>query len=220
MNLKRLFPGLCLALLIVSEVFLFRANHDRDLARSSLRTAQDELTQAQTELDSLKGSNASAQSIEVERLRRLNEILASKNAALQNKNASLQSTVNQLQQVSQQTAQHLDTARTALELQQEHLQQIQADKQQTDADACIDNLRQIDAAKQQWALDKNADANAVPTVQDLTPYFKDGAFPVCPDGGTYTINSMTQAPVCSYPGHTLPPPAPMPETGTGNAAPQ
>ena len=168
MSLKHWFPGLCLALMIVSDVFLFRANHAREAAESSLSTAQDQVAKLQSELDDLKGSNSTAQSTEVTRLRRLNEIYSSKNAELQNQLAAARGMVKQLQEESAQNAQHLTTARTAIQLQQEHLQQMQAEKLQAAAQACVDNLRLIDAAKQQWALDKNADANATPTVQDLT----------------------------------------------------
>jgi len=205
MNLKRWFTGLCLVALLVVEGLLLHSNYQRDLAQTNLRAAQDQLAQAQDQLDSVKGSNSAAQSVEVNRLRRLNEILTGKNGSLQAKLAAQQATIDELQRESQQTAQHLTTARTALELQQEHLQQDQAEKQQANLLACIDNLRLIDAAKQQWALDKNADANAVPTAQELAPYFQGGAFPVCPGGGTYAINSMTMPPTCTVHGQVPPP---------------
>jgi hypothetical protein len=69
---------------------------------------------------------------------------------------------------------------------------------------CINNLRQIDGAKQQWALENGKKADAVPTAEDLKPFFKDGALPTCPAGGTYTIGSITNAPTCSVPGHKMP----------------
>ena len=69
--------------------------------------------------------------------------------------------------------------------------------------ACINNLRQIDAAKQQWALEnKKADADA-PSRTDLQPFLGDKKFPVCPAGGEYTINPMSAHPECSKPGHSL-----------------
>jgi hypothetical protein len=68
--------------------------------------------------------------------------------------------------------------------------------------ACINNLRQIDAAKQQWALENEKKSDAVPTAQDLTPYLK--SFPKCPAGGTYTIGAVSNAPTCSIPEHKLP----------------
>src|SRR2546423_7409816 len=36
--------------------------------------------------------------------------------------------------------------------------------------ACINNLRQIDSAKQQWALETRQTSNAVPEETDLQPY--------------------------------------------------
>jgi len=68
--------------------------------------------------------------------------------------------------------------------------------------ACINNLRIIDAAKQQWALEKNKSAGDVPTWDDIQPYLHKS--PVCPAGGTYTINAVGQPPTCSIPGHKLP----------------
>jgi len=69
---------------------------------------------------------------------------------------------------------------------------------------CINNLRQIDGAKQQWALEHGKKADDVPTVADLKPYFKNGVFPICLAGGTYTIGAVTNAPTCSIPSHKLP----------------
>jgi hypothetical protein len=70
--------------------------------------------------------------------------------------------------------------------------------------ACINNLRQIDAAKNQWALEKNKKTGDVPTEVDLEPYLMNGKFPVCPQGGTYTIGAVGEKPTCSIPGHELP----------------
>ena len=71
--------------------------------------------------------------------------------------------------------------------------------------ACINNLRQIDAAKQQWALGNGKNPGDVPTAEDLKPFFKNGVFPTCPAGGTYVIGAVSNAPTCSIPGHKLPP---------------
>ena len=68
--------------------------------------------------------------------------------------------------------------------------------------ACINNLRMIDAAKQQWALEKGKQATDVPAMEDLKPYL--GKIPHCPAGGTYTINAIGQPPECSIPNHKLP----------------
>jgi chromosome segregation ATPase len=201
MNIKRWFAWACFVLMLVAEGFLFRANHGRDAALADLQAAQHELQQARSERDELKNSNAGSQAAENQRLHKQNEILTAKLAALQ-------TTLNQLKSESQATAQHLTTARTALQLQQEHLQQLQTEKQQASStldqqNACINNLRIIDAAKQQWALEKNQTATAVPTAEDLLPYLKDGVFPSCAAGGLYSINAVGEVPTCSIAGHAL-----------------
>ena len=67
--------------------------------------------------------------------------------------------------------------------------------------ACINNLRQLDAAKQEWALEKGKTPTDVPTMNDLTPYLR--SVPHCPAGGSYTLNAVNAPPTCSIPGHEL-----------------
>jgi prepilin-type N-terminal cleavage/methylation domain-containing protein len=61
---------------------------------------------------------------------------------------------------------------------------------------CINNLRQIDGAKQQWALEnKKADTDS-PNSTEVGDYIKNG-FPTCPSGGTYTIGPVSTDPSCN-----------------------
>jgi hypothetical protein len=71
--------------------------------------------------------------------------------------------------------------------------------------ACINNLRQIDIAKQQWATEKGKTAEDVPTWDDLKQYLgtSSGLAPTCPEGGTYRINKVGDKPTCSIPGHFI-----------------
>jgi prepilin-type N-terminal cleavage/methylation domain-containing protein len=74
---------------------------------------------------------------------------------------------------------------------------------------CINNLRLIDGAKQTWALETNAAKSASPASASLVSYIgRPGAtaLPVCPSGGTYTMNAVSTGPTCSLSasGHTLP----------------
>ena len=72
--------------------------------------------------------------------------------------------------------------------------------------ACINNLRQIDGAKQQWALETKQNGTATPVATDIDPYMgRSGstANVLCPAGGatatfasSYTINSVTNSPAC------------------------
>jgi hypothetical protein len=71
--------------------------------------------------------------------------------------------------------------------------------------ACINNLRQLDAAENQWALEKGKKTGDVCTEEDLKPYLRlvNGQLPKCPAGGKYTIGPVGDAPKCSLPGHVL-----------------
>jgi len=69
---------------------------------------------------------------------------------------------------------------------------------------CINHLRQIDGAKEQWAMAENMPADAVPTPEDISPYIKGGFHSLkCPDGGKYRIFPLGVDPTCSHPGHEL-----------------
>ena len=81
------------------------------------------------------------------------------------------------------------------------------------ANACINNLRQIDAAAQEMALErgkKTGDSITYPG--DLTPYIKlntGGSIPPCPAGGSYNCATVGNAPTCDLsdtvtPSHILP----------------
>jgi hypothetical protein len=72
--------------------------------------------------------------------------------------------------------------------------------------ACINNLRQLDAAENQWALEKGKKTGDICTAEDLKPYLRlvNGQLPKCPTGGKYTIGPVGDTPKCSVPGHVLP----------------
>ena len=81
------------------------------------------------------------------------------------------------------------------------------------ANACINNLRQIDAAANQFALENKKNVSYTITLTtDLTPYIKlnsAGSLPPCPAGGTYFIGAVGSSPTCSLgstvtPSHRLP----------------
>ena len=63
--------------------------------------------------------------------------------------------------------------------------------------SCINNLRLIDAAKEQYALENNKDTATTPAGADVTPYLKGGAMPTCPAAGAYTIAAIGTKPSCS-----------------------
>ena len=71
--------------------------------------------------------------------------------------------------------------------------------------ACINNLRQIDGAKQQWALDAKSNPTATPISLNIKPYLgrgSAGTLPYCPSDSksgfdsSYTMGDLNTAPGC------------------------
>ena len=77
---------------------------------------------------------------------------------------------------------------------------------------CINNLRQIDGAKQEWALEKGKTGTDAPLIADIGPYLgragdvtgKGIACPLVVAGGgfsgSYLINACSVAPQCAVGG--------------------
>lgn len=65
--------------------------------------------------------------------------------------------------------------------------------------SCIANLKQIDSAKEQWAMDNRAASGATVTMADVAGTYIKGAAtgPVCPSGGAYTVDVVGTNPSCS-----------------------
>ena len=70
--------------------------------------------------------------------------------------------------------------------------------------ACINNLRQIDGAKQQWALDSKSTSTVTPVISNIQPYLGRGSAgtqPYCPSDSTrtfaasYTMGDLNTAPI-------------------------
>lgn len=74
--------------------------------------------------------------------------------------------------------------------------------------SCIAYLKQIDAAKAQWASEAKPDSSTTPQLASLAPFLKGSVLPVCPAGGTYTLGTVNEPPRCSHAdkSHTLTPP--------------
>jgi prepilin-type N-terminal cleavage/methylation domain-containing protein len=73
---------------------------------------------------------------------------------------------------------------------------------------CIANLREIDAAVQQWALENKVNSKMTYklTTAKLLAYLKGSKLPICPAGGTYKPGTtIADVPDCSRSaqGHSL-----------------
>ena len=64
---------------------------------------------------------------------------------------------------------------------------------------CINNLRQVDSAIQQWAMEFKKGPSATVVETDVTPYLKRSV--ACPSGGTtfadsYALTTVSSQPTC------------------------
>lgn len=178
---------------------------------AALAKAREEAQQAETlrtQLDESQKQVAS-QTEEIDSMHKQNEELL-----------RLRNEVRQLSDQKQQLTKQLEASQSQAERSQAEVQQVQArvadnakaiaeqqilqmKQNQAVVNACINNLRVLDRAKQQWALENHKSPDAVPTPQDLVSFFPNNLLPVCPGGGRYTLNAVSNAPTCSLPGHVL-----------------
>jgi prepilin-type N-terminal cleavage/methylation domain-containing protein len=69
---------------------------------------------------------------------------------------------------------------------------------------CLENLAQIESAKQQWGLEAGKTDGDTPTQDDLigpTRFIK--KMPECPAAGTYDLKPIGTVATCTQPDHVL-----------------
>ena len=188
-------PWICVAALLAGGYFLYSTSKEKDVELSQLRQENQEVTQLRADNEELK--KLPAEHAELIQLRKDHEDLL----RLRNEVRKLREQNKQLTGEAQAAQQRQEASQQALENQTLQIQQSSARATaQAQANACINTLRQIDGAKQQWALETKKTADAVPTPQDLAPYFPNGTFQaVCPAGGTYTLNAVGTPVTCRHP---------------------
>ena len=164
----------------VGELEPFRADHDELQKLRSQTRALEMARQDHQELMHLRGQVTQLRTEKEKLVKQLQQPVTAANP-----DAPLP---DQLQQLQRENAQ----------LRQEQEEQIIIRAR----NACINNLRQLDGAMQQWALENKKNADSLPTTNDVAPYLKE--FPACPSGGTYTLGRVDQEPKCSLTDHALP----------------
>lgn len=214
----KIFPWLATILALAAMYFFYSMNKDKDDELAKLRPQAQEISELKNENAELK--KLESQSDELARLKKENvDLLKLRNEVRQLRSEKIQMT-KQLQsaevnaQRAEATAQ-VQAAKVSAAVTNEAYQRFlqsnggpSAALEEAVRRMCINNLRQIDGAKQQWALENKKSEKDVPTEKDVAMYLKDSQFPVCPSGGTYSIKAVIADPTCTMPGHILPvPPA-------------
>jgi hypothetical protein len=82
---------------------------------------------------------------------------------------------------------------------------------------CVNNLRQFDGAKNEWALETGKTNGMICTAEDIKPYVQlnaQGKLPRCPSGGKYNFGKVGEPPTCSLGTNVIPPHVlPQPHSG-------
>jgi|SRR6266481_5429981 hypothetical protein len=204
MNMKTILPWVLVVALAVCAFALYSSKQNQSAELAQLRQQTEESQKAQ--VSSETKSQPAASEEELAQMRRDHEDVL-----------RLRNEVRTLRDEKQQLARQAQAAQAAAanSQQQDQLQKLTVENQQLKIQtqviqlrdqqaACINNLRQIDGAKQQFALESQKPAGTLVSTQDLTPYFPNKAMPTCPGGGVYTLNPLGLSPICNISGHVLP----------------
>ena len=202
--MKTILPWLLVAVTAGGAVFFYNGNQTRSAEVARLQAQVQEVETLRTEIEELKKSQVPA-----EELARIKE---SKEELLRLRNQVRQLTADKAQLGQQVQAAQVVAAQAQAQAQaQAEAQNLVLAKAQevavaTAVQRCQNQIRQLQAAKLQWALDHQKTAEVTPTEKDIAPYLPGELMPGCPSGGKYTLGQVASVPACSVTGHVLPPP--------------
>lgn len=219
MNMRNLVPWVCVVALVCVAGFLLSTTRRQavelvdlrasvgevDGLRQELEEATERHTQLERDLQRLRKNTEDLARLrnEVSQLRQEKQQLATQAQTAQQKAQTAQQSVSATTQ--QQAEQARQLQQLLAENQQLRSQQTESETLQTNLrNICINHLRQMDGVKASWALENQKTTADTPVADELKVYLRGNQMPVCPAGGTYTINPVAVPPVCSVPGHALP----------------
>lgn len=216
--MKSFLPWLVALVCIGAAGFFYTANQKLVTEVAALRVENSKAEPLRAELEQLKQNGSPAQAEEIARLqKKTEELLKLRNQVRQLSDSGKElEKVAQAAQVREQAAQaqaqaaasQAEAAVAQAQAAQQQIQVVRSASQNLTArqalGPCINNLRQLDGAKQQWALENRKTEKDTPTEQDIAPYLKGGALPTCPAGGRYTLYAVSSLPTCTILEHALP----------------
>src|SRR5580765_4513573 len=202
--MKLILPWVLVVALAIGVFALYSSNRKQSAELAQLRQQSEEAQKAQTSSETKSQPAASEE--ELAQMRRDHEDVL----RLRNEVRTLRDEKQQLTRQAQAAQ-----ATAANSQQQEQLQKLTVENQQLKVQtqviqmrdqqaACINNLRQIEGAKQQFALESQKPPGTLVSTENLTPYLPNRAMPACPGGGVYTLNQLGLNPICNISGHVLP----------------
>lgn len=138
---------------------------------------------------------------EMERLRKENEGFdeaKKENEKIVSEKAETDKRVRELQRA--QIEARREKLATENQLLQQRTKEAQSAAHAATQPICFQMMKQIQGAKEQWALENRKDATGLPTAENLALYLRGAQLLKCPAGGTHTINYVGQLPICSVHG--------------------
>jgi len=200
-----LLGGAVILALVIGFATTSRVKTETELAR--LREESAELQKLRVEVVTLRQRPA-------EKAAETRELTGNERAELQRLRAELPQRREEKKQLDQFRAENVQLRAQAQQAQME-TQQIRQQAAQGAAmaqaqsaaismrNACIANLKQIDGATQQWALENRLTASSRVDGRGILAYLKGMKLPVCPAGGVYQFSTVSAVPTCTVPGHSL-----------------
>jgi len=203
MKLKYIAWLLIVALAIAAGL-LYNSNQQQAAELAALRSGAQELEQLRGSQTDTNQSQTEVASDELTRLREENKVvvrLRNEISQMRDQNAQLSRQAQTAQaQVQSVQAQAEATRNTAAQALAQAQQLDSTSRTQAQIGTCISNLRQIDAAIQQWAVDNRKPQGTRATVADIIRYLG-GTMPPCPAGGVYNLGGVGVPTSCSFPAH-------------------
>jgi hypothetical protein len=201
-------PWLLMVASLVCLGIVYNSNQQQVAELAQARQAGIELEQLRASLsDTNQSTNQPNAKDELTRLREENkDLLRLRNEVRRLREENQQfKTQAQTAQAQVQTAQaQADSLRVSAAQASAQVQQAEANaRAQNQANLCINNLHQIQAAIQQWALETSKTPASRVTMADIQPYLRNKPL-TCPANGFYTLTTVGMPPTCSIPGHVLP----------------
>ena len=220
MRVSLVLPWLLVAGSLTGLAWLYGVNQKKEADLVALRADNEQLPQLRTELEEAR--KQPKESEELVRLRKDHDELL----RLRNEVHQLRGDKQQLAGQVQAAQSQAERAQAQVQAQAQAIRLAQTtpattpvpqpppqinpatglpqppNPEQANANACKNNLRMIDAAKQQWASEQQKPKGSLLTAADLLPYLPNNTMPTCPAGGIYTLNPVGLSPICSIPGHT------------------
>jgi len=202
--MKLILPWVLVVALAIAVFALYSSNQKQAADLAQLRQPSEEAQKAQTSSETKSQTAVSEE--ELAQMRKDHEDVL----RLRNEVRTLRDEKQQLNRQAQAAQ-----AVAANSQQQEQLQKLTVENQQLKVQskvtllrdqqaACINNLRQIEGAKQQFALESHKPPGSLVSTENLAPYLPNKTMPTCPGGGVYTLSPLGFNPNCNISGHVLP----------------